>query len=192
MHIYLIKTANRWKNKLFYDKIDLEIVFKRFKITMIDKSIKYLGYFTAFILAILVLLVVYDATARYLFSAGSIALQELEWHLFDVIIMLGIAYTLKENAHVRVDIFYASYSDKKKALINIISSLFFILPFSFLIIYIGVDFVALSFTQHEASSNPGGLEYRFLVKSLLPLSFMFLVLVAIKDVQKNYVKWKSL
>jgi TRAP-type mannitol/chloroaromatic compound transport system permease small subunit len=125
MHIYLIKTANRWKNKLFYDKIDLEIVFKRFKITMIDKSIKYLGYFTAFILAILVLLVVYDATARYLFSAGSIALQELEWHLFDVIIMLGIAYTLKENAHVRVDIFYASYSDKKKALINIISSLFF-------------------------------------------------------------------
>lgn len=51
---------------------------------MLDKTIKYLGYFTAFILAILVLLVVYDASARYLFSEGSTALQELEWHLFDV------------------------------------------------------------------------------------------------------------
>ena len=159
---------------------------------MIDKSIKYLGYFTAFILGMLVLLVVYDATARYLFSTGSIALQELEWHLFDVIILFGIAYTLRENAHVRVDIFYASYSDKTKALINVISSLFFILPFSFLIIYIGVDFVALSFAQNETSSNPGGLEYRYLVKALLPLSFVFLALVAFKDALDNFTKWRSL
>jgi len=159
---------------------------------MIDKSIKYLGYFTACILALLVLLVVYDATARYLFSTGSIALQELEWHLFDVIILFGIAYTLKENAHVRVDIFYASYSKKTKAMLNVISSLFFILPFSALIIYLGVDFVALSFAQNEASSNPGGLEYRFLVKALLPLSFAFLALVAFKDLKNNYIKWKSL
>jgi len=159
---------------------------------MIDKSIKYLGYFTACILALLVLLVVYDATARYLFSTGSIALQELEWHLLDVIILFGIAYTLKENAHVRVDKFYASYSKKTKAMLNVISSLFFILPFSALIIYLGVDFVALSFAQNEASSNPGGLEYRFLVKSLLPLSFVFLALVALKDVKTNYLRWKSL
>jgi TRAP-type mannitol/chloroaromatic compound transport system permease small subunit len=159
---------------------------------MIDTLIKYLGYFTAFIVAVLVLLVVYDASARYLFSSGSIALQELEWHLFDVIILLGIAYTLRENAHVRVDIFYASYSEKNKALINIISSLLFILPFSFLIIYIGVEFVELSFSQNEGSSNPGGLEYRFLVKSLLPLAFVFLSLQALSDAQKNYIIWKSL
>ncbi len=158
----------------------------------IDKSIKYLGYFTAFILCILVLLVVYDATARYLFSTGSIALQELEWHLFDVIILFGIAYTLKENAHVRVDIFYASYSEKTKALINIISSLFFILPFSFLIIYIGLDFVSQSFIQNECSSNPGGLEYRFLVKSLMSLSFVFLSLQAISDVKTNFDMWRAL
>ncbi|MFT5660928.1 MAG: TRAP-type mannitol/chloroaromatic compound transport system permease small subunit [Sulfurimonas sp.] len=159
---------------------------------MIDKLIKYLGYFTAIIVAVLVLLVVYDATARYLFSTGSIALQELEWHLFDVIILFGIAYTLRENAHVRVDIFYASYSQKTKALLNIISSLFFILPFSVLIIYIGIDFVAMSFTQNEASSNPGGLEYRYLVKALLPLSFLFLSLQALSDAKTNFTTWKSL
>lgn len=159
---------------------------------IVDKTIKYLGYFTAFILVVLILLVVYDATARYLFSTGSIALQELEWHLFDVIILFGIAYTLRENAHVRVDIFYASYSLKTKALVNIISSLFFILPFSCLIIYIGVDFVLMSFAQNEASSNPGGLEYRYLVKALLPLSFVFLSLVAIKDIKNSFGMWKSL
>ncbi len=158
----------------------------------IDKGIKYLGYFTAFVLCILVLLVIYDATARYLFSTGSIALQELEWHLFDIVILFGIAYTLKENAHVRVDIFYASFSDKKKALINIISSLFFILPFSLLIIYIGIDFVSMSFVQNECSSNPGGLEYRYLVKSLMPLSFVFLSLQAIKDAKANFDIWRAL
>ena len=148
----------------------------------INKSISYLGYFTAFILAVLVLLVVYDATARYLFSTGSIALQELEWHLFDVIILFGIAYTLKEGAHVRVDIFYAKYSEKRKALVNLISSIFFVLPFSFLIIYVSLDFVSMSFVQNEASSNPGGLEYRYLVKALLPLSFIFLALQALRDI----------
>jgi len=159
---------------------------------IIDKIIKYLGLLTAFILTILVLLVVYDATARYLFSTGSIALQELEWHLFDVIILFGIAYTLKENAHVRVDIFYASYSEKTKALANLISSVFFVFPFSLLIIYIGIDFVSMSFIQNEASSNPGGLEYRYLVKALLPLSFIFVSLVAIKDAITNFTLWKSL
>ena len=159
---------------------------------VIDKTIKYLGYFTAFIVAVLVLLVVYDATARYLFSTGSIALQELEWHLFDVIILFAIAYTLRENTHVRVDIFYASYSEKTKAFINLISSLFFVLPFSFLIIYIGIGFVEMSFVQNEASSNPGGLEYRYLVKVLLPLSFIFLSIQAIKDAVTNFGMWRSL
>lgn len=159
---------------------------------VIDSSIKYLGYFTALVLAVLILLVVYDATARYFFSTGSIALQELEWHLFDVVILFGIAYTLKEGAHVRVDIFYEKYSQKRKALVNLISSLFFILPFSFLIIYIGIDFVSMSFAQNEASSNPGGLEYRYLVKALLPLSFIFLTLQALRDASSNFKEWKSL
>jgi len=151
---------------------------------MIDKTIKYLGNFTAFVLAVLVLLVVYDASVRYLFSTGSIALQELEWHLFDVVIMFGIAYTLNQSSHVRVDIFYNSFSQKTKKIINTIASLFFILPFSYYIIYIGVEFVSLSYIQDEASSNPGGLEYRFLVKSLLPLSFAFLALQAFRDIVK--------
>lgn len=159
---------------------------------MIAKVTTYLGYLTAFVLAVLVVLVVYDATLRYLFSGGSLALQELEWHLFDVVILFGIAYTLKEGAHVRVDIFYHRFSPKTKALVEILSALFFILPFSFLIVYLGIDFVHMSFVQNEASSDPGGLGYRYLVKSLLPLSFLFLALQAFCEVKKNYTLWRSL
>ena len=154
----------------------------------IDKITKYSGYFTALVLVVLVLLVVYDAGMRYIFSSGSIALQELEWHLFDVIILFGISYTLKHSSHVRVDVFYSSYSEKTKNIINIISSVFFILPFSLLIIYISIDFVLLSYEQNEVSSNPGGLEYRFLVKSLLPLSFVFLILQTLSHIKLD---WKN-
>ena len=140
---------------------------------MISTTTKYLGYFTAIILCLLVLLVVYDATIRYLFSGGSVMIQELQWHLFDVIILFGIAYTLKENSHVRVDIFYQQFSSKTKALINGVAALFFIFPFAILIIYLGLDFVQMSFVQNETSADPGGLTNRYLVKALMPISFIF-------------------
>lgn len=158
---------------------------------MIDKTIQYISYLTAFILALLVLLVVFDATARYLFSAGSTAFQELEWHFFDAVILLSIAYTLRNNAHVRVDIFYEKFSLKTKSLINLIASIFFILPLSFLIVYIGVGFVELSFIQHEASSDPGGLQYRWIVKSLMPLAFILLSLQTFKEIVNDFRLWRA-
>jgi len=159
---------------------------------LLEKGIHLLAVMTAFTVAILVVLVVYDATVRYIFSGGSIALQELEWHLFDIIILFAISYTLQKDAHVRVDIFYSSFSEKSKALINMISSVVFIFPFSLLMIYLGLDFVALSFSQNECSSNPGGLEYRFLVKALLPLSFFFVVLQTFSSVKKDLKRWRYL
>jgi len=159
---------------------------------IVDKLMRYIAYFTAFILALLVVLVVFDATNRYLFSHGSTALQELEWHFFDIVILFSIAFTLRHNAHVRVDIFYDRFSPKTQAFINIISVILFVLPLSFLIIYIGVGFVEMSFVQHEASSDPGGLKYRWIVKSLMPLGFIFLSLQAVKELISDIKKWKSL
>jgi len=159
---------------------------------VIDSVNKYIAYFTAIILALLVMLIVYDATARYLFSAGSTALQELEWHFFDVIILLSISYALKHNAHVRVDIFYEKFSLKTQALINIIATLFFILPLSLLIVYISIGFVEISFVQNEMSSDPGGLTDRWIVKSLMPLSFAFVALQAISEVLKYFKEWRVL
>ncbi len=159
---------------------------------MIDKLTDTIARFTALTLALLVILIVYDASARYLFSVGSTALQELEWHLYDVVILLSIAYTLKQNSHVRVDIFYDKFSLKTQTFINIISIIFFIFPLSALIVYIGFDFVTLSFMQNEASSDPGGLTHRWIVKSLMPLAFLFLSLQSFNELIKNIQKWKSL
>lgn len=159
--------------------------------SFLEASVRWIGYLAAVALAGLILLVVYDALMRYLFQSGSIALQELEWHLFDVVIMLGIAYTLQRAAHVRVDIFYDQYSDRVRHIINIIGALFFILPFSLLIIYVGFDFVMISFTQLEASSDPGGLPYRFLVKSLLPLAFILLIIQTLSEVYKEFASLKE-
>ncbi len=152
---------------------------------MIKKLIDFTSAFTAFALALLVLLVVYDASMRYLFSEGSTALQELQWHLFDVVILLSIAYTLKESAHVRVDILYDRFPLKTKKLIDIFATLFFILPFSVLIVYMGYGFVEISFIQNEASSDPGGLPYRWIVKSLMVVSFALLTLQAVDSLKSD-------
>ena len=146
---------------------------------MIDTFIERIGVLSALILYLLVALVVYDATSRYLFHTGSIALQELEWHLFDVVILLAISYTLKHNLHVRVDIFYEHFNTKTKKIVEVISMLFFVLPFSLLILYVAYEFVLISFEQMEASSNPGGLPYRFVVKSLMLAGFGLLALQAL-------------
>ncbi len=157
----------------------------------INATITVAGVLAALALVALVLLVAYDATVRYLFSSGSIALQELEWHLFDLLIMFAIAYTLKRNAHVRVDIFYEHFSERSKAWIDLIAQLLFVLPLSLLIVYVGVEFVALSFSQMEGSSNPGGLPYRFLVKALMPLAFVLLMLQSLKEVVTSLQRLKG-
>jgi len=157
----------------------------------IDKITDYIGKFSALVLISLTLLVVYDALSRYLFHSGSIALQELEWHLFDVVILLGISYALKEKAHVRVDIFYANFSLKTQTIVNIISLVVFVLPFSTLIIYMGYDFVLQSFIQQEGSSDPGGLPLRFIIKSTMLLSFMLVISQGLSELIKNIKVLKS-
>jgi TRAP-type mannitol/chloroaromatic compound transport system permease small subunit len=76
-----------------------------------------------------------DVVLRYAFNNSSIALQELEWHLFSAMFLLSIAYGLQNDIHVRVDVFYLNFSPKTQALINIIGSAVFILPISLLITY---------------------------------------------------------
>ena len=97
-----------------------------------DKFANVIGYITAIVMVLMILNVFYDVVMRYFFRSGSIAMQEMEWHLFSVIILLGISYTLKEDGHVRVDLIYDTLSEKKKAMINMAGVLLFILPISLL------------------------------------------------------------
>ena len=156
------------------------------KLRIIRQTIRVVGGFSAAVLGLLVLLIVFDATRRYLFHEGSVALQELEWHLFDVVIMLGIAYAMHRGAHVRVDIFYDRFGERTRHVIDLVTMLLFVLPVSALIIYVSFDFVLMSFSQMEASSDPGGLPYRYLVKALIPLAFALLILQALREITETW------
>lgn len=142
----------------------------------IEKIVSLFAKLAAYLVIALSLLVVYDAMNRYLFHGGSVALQELEWHIFDILFLLGLSYTLQKDAHVRVDIFYARFSPKTKAFIDILSQLFLVIPFSLLVLYVSWDFVLQSYAQHEISSDPGGLTHRYLIKGMILLGFVLLLL----------------
>lgn len=129
--------------------------------------------------------VFYDAIMRYFFSTGSIALQEMEWHLFAMVFLFGIAYALKEDGHVRVDVLYDRFPPRWKAVVNIAGTVLFLLPLSVLIVEGSVWYVQEAFTSQEVSGDPGGLPYRWLIKLVIPASFVFLVVSATGFVIRN-------
>lgn len=143
---------------------------------VIGKIIDMLGNFCSLLMILMIINVFYDVIMRYFFNDVSIGMQELEWHLFAAMFMFGIAYTLKEDGHVRVDIFYDAMSKRKQAFINIFGSIFFALPMTLLICYYSLDYTYEAYSMGEGSGDPGGLPHRWIVRSVIPLSSMFLVL----------------
>ena len=156
-----------------------------------EKITKFFMFLSVVSLIILTLIVSYDVIVRKLFGGGSIALQELEWHLFDLVFLFAIAYTLSHDKHVRVDIFYDKFSIKTKAIIQIITILFFVLPLSTLIVVEGLPFVEMSFLQNESSGDPGGLCCRWIIKSSMVIGFLVVLIQSISELKKAYFKLKG-
>ena len=129
--------------------------------------------------------VFFDVIMRYSFHNSSVAMQELEWHLFSIVILFGVSVSLIDEAHVRVDFLYDRFSPRKKALINIIGTVFFLLPLALLILFGSLDFVQDSYKIKEISENPGGLPYRYLIKGMIPLSFSLLICTAFGYIVQN-------
>jgi len=158
----------------------------------IDELSKWAGALGAIATMALAILIVYDASMRYIFNEGSVALQELEWHLFDILFLLGLSYALKQNKHVRVDIFYDRFSPKFKEIVQIITMIFFVIPLGLLIVWFSWDFVLQSFMQGEMSPDPGGLCCRYIIKSFVIISFILLILQAISETIKAFYRMGEL
>ncbi len=150
-----------------------------------DRVADIVGHITAILMALMILNIFYDVIMRYFFNQSSIAMQEMEWHLFSVIILLGVSYSLKEDGHVRVDIIYDKLSQKKKAIINIVGTTLFLIPFSFLILYGSIDFVLEAYETGEISGDPGGLTHRWIIKAFIPGSMALLIFTSIGFIIKN-------
>ncbi len=134
----------------------------------------------------LVLLTAYDTIMRYGFQHGNIGLQELEWHLFGVIFLLGAAYTFKEDAHVRVDIFYARAGGRTQAWINLIGCLIALIPFALLVVWCTKQFVLNSWAVRETSPDPGGLPARYILKAMIPGGFLLLGLQGVAEAIRSF------
>lgn len=116
---------------------------------------------------------------------GGIGMQELEWHWFSVMFLMGLGYTLRENGHVRVDVLYDNFPRKAQAWINILGGLIFALPFSFLLLEFTWEFFYESFENMENRGDPGSLPRLWPVKLALPVSFFFLILSVIAVIIKE-------
>ncbi len=153
----------------------------------IDKLNTWVGHGVAWVAFLLVLVVFIDVVMRYIFKMSFVFVQELEWHLFAFIFLIGAGNTLLKDGHVRVDIIYQRLSPKAKAWINMIGVIFFLIPGCYLIISTSSKFVYHSWSVMEVSPDPGGIPYRFVLKSCIPVGFILILLQGISLGIKSFL-----
>lgn len=127
------------------------------------------GHAVSWLTLLMVLVTFVIVVLRYVFETGLIWLQESLTWMHAAVFMLGAAYTLQQEEHVRVDIFYSKMSDKRRACVNLLGVLVFVFPMCAFFVYASIDYVVASWTLKEVSRNSGGLPYPFLplLKSIL-------------------------
>ena len=161
-------------------------ILERF-VNFVDSLSDKIGYLVGWMTTLMVLIVFYDTVMRYAFNKGNVALQELEWHLFAIVFLLGAAYTLKEKGHVRVDILYVNLSKKTKAWIDFLGMFIFLIPFSVMVILSTKGFIMNSWAIREISPDPGGLPARYILKTMIPLGFSLLIVQGLSEAAKNFM-----
>lgn len=140
---------------------------------------RIVGRILAALLVLMVFNVFYDVVMRYFLHNSSVGMQEMEWHLFAVIMLFGISVALLDESHVRVDFLYDRFSLLRKAKINIVGTVFFLIPLALLVFFGSLDFVKDAYVIREISEDPGGLPFRWLIKGMIPLSFGYLIFCSI-------------
>lgn len=152
---------------------------------IINTVTETIGRLTSWLTVAMVATVLVVVVTRYFLQIGSIALQESVTYLHCTVFMLGLAYTLKHDGHVRVDIFYRGYSAKTKALVNLVGGVLFLLPLCGLLFFVSWDYVLASWSIKETSSENNGLPFTYLLKSLMLTMPVLLFLQGLAETVKN-------
>ena len=125
-----------------------------------------------------------NAMIRYAYDQSSNAWLEVQWYMFAVIVMFGAAYTLRKNEHVRVDLLYMTLSRRGQLWIDILGTLFFLIPTCAILAWLSWPFFMQSYNVFEHSSNAGGL-IRWPIKLVLPLGFALVALQGVSELIKR-------
>ena len=145
----------------------------------IDRLNTAVGRAVASLALVVVLLEFALVVARYLFGLGSIWLTETVIYAHAALFMLAAAWTLRAGGHVRVDVFYADASARTKAIIDLAGSMLLLLPFSAVLVWLGVPYAARSWAILERSQETSGLPLVYALKTLIPL---FALLMALQGI----------
>ena len=145
----------------------------------IDGFNEKVGQMVSWVTLGLVVVIFIDVVMRYLFNTSYVFTQELEWHLFGFIFLIGAGYTLLHDGHVRVDIIYQRLGLKGRAWINLCGVILFLIPGCIMVINTSWKFAANSFAMLEGSPDPGGIPLRFIIKGCIPAGFTLLLLQGI-------------
>lgn len=154
-----------------------------------DEINERIGRAVSWLNLILILLVCMDVFARYLLNKTSPWVTELEWHLFALIFLLGAGYAWKHDRHVRVDLFYARFSEKEKAMVNSLGALIFLLPWSMLMVLVSWKYAITSFRIRETSPDPGGLPAFYPIKFAICIGVALLALQALGQLHRDLKIW---
>src|SRR5262249_8123833 len=142
---------------------------------LIDALNERVGRATYWLILVAVLVSAGNATIRYAFDMSSNGWLELQWYLFSAVFLLGAGYTLLHNEHVRIDGIFGRLPPRKRAWIDLLGSVFFLLPMAVIIAALSWPMLAESYLRHEVSADAGGL-LRWPVKLLIPVGFLLLSL----------------
>ncbi|MDX2289126.1 MAG: TRAP transporter small permease subunit [Hyphomicrobiaceae bacterium] len=144
----------------------------------LDWFIDRVGRVTGWCAFALVCVMAFNVLLRYFFRTGSVAMQELEWHLMAPICLLGLSYALLHDGHVKVDILYGRLSQRLQRLIDLVSMVLVAVVVAILV-YLSIPYVEQSYSIGEQSPDPGGLTHRWIVKAMLPIGFALLLIQSI-------------
>lgn len=152
-----------------------------------EKSLEFLGRCVSWLVFAMAGLTVVVVIMRYVFEIGTVFPQELVAYMHALVFMFGLSYTLKHDAHVRVDLLYSRLDDKKRALVNFLGHLVFLIPVACTIGIGSFDYVLDSWRILERSAEVRGIPAVYLLKTVIPVSALLLVLQSLLDLRR-YLK----
>lgn len=141
--------------------------------------VRAVGRAVSWLWLVLLAVVVLNVVLRYVFGEGRVALEELQWHLYSAGFLLGLAWCVVDDVHIRVDLLHERLRPRHRAWIECYGIVLLLLPFCALVLTASGPFVAASWRTGEVSMAPGGLPFRWAIKALLPFAFALLALAGV-------------
>jgi TRAP-type mannitol/chloroaromatic compound transport system permease small subunit len=156
----------------------------------IDAFTDLVGRATSWLALALALVMAANVLLRYGFSLGWIWTQVLEWHILVPICLFGMSYALLHGEHVRVDVLFQSFSPRTKHAVDVAAAVLG-MALSVLVILLSIHYVMQSWNANEGSPNPGGIDHRYIIKSLIPIGFALFFMQSLSQAIKSYDSFRS-